>query len=77
MRILTDKGFLRQTNDERPFTYEPVRTFDEVSGTLLGDLLEKVFGGSREQLLIRLVDGEQLSKQERELLQNILREQTR
>ena len=31
VRILTEKGFLEQTNAERPFLYRPVRSFEEVS----------------------------------------------
>ena len=74
VRILTEKGFLEQTNSERPFTYRCLRTFDEVSQSMLGDLIEKVFGGSREKLLLRLVDQQKLSRRERTLLESILRE---
>jgi predicted transcriptional regulator len=74
VRILTEKGFLEQTNAERPFVYRTLRGFDEVSQNLLGDLIEKVFGGSREKLLLRLVDQKKLSKRERTLLESILRE---
>lgn len=74
VRILTEKGFLEQTNAERPFAYRSLRSFDEVSQSLLGDLIEKVFGGSREKLLLRLVDQKKLSKRERTLLESILRE---
>ena len=74
VRILTEKGFLEQTNAERPFVYRSLRSFDEVSQNLLGDLIEKVFGGSREKLLLRLVDQKKLSKRERSVLESILRE---
>ncbi len=71
--ILQDKGFLRQTTRERPFQYAPARTFEEVSGSLVSDLVQKVFGGSREQLLIRLIDEKELSAEERQTLEDILR----
>lgn len=76
VRILDEKGFLAQTNDERPFTYRPARSFQEVSGSLLGDLVQRVFGGSREALLMRLVEQRQLSQKERKAIEQILREQT-
>ncbi len=66
VRILAEKDFLEQTNAERPFLYRPLKTFDEVSQSLLGDLIEKVFGGSREKLLLRLVDQKKLSQRERQ-----------
>jgi BlaI family penicillinase repressor len=75
VRILTEKSFLQQTNDDRPFRFAPVRSFEEVSGNLLGDLVKRVFGGSREKLLVRLMDEEQLSPKEREALEQILKEQ--
>jgi predicted transcriptional regulator len=74
VRILCDKGFLVQTNDERPFRYQPARSFDDVSGNLVWDLVERLFGGKREQLLVRLLEEKKLSAKERAMLEEILRE---
>lgn len=74
MRILTEKGFLGQTHAERPFRFSPVRSFEDVSGRLLSDLLRKVFGGSREELLVRLLEQKKLSAKERAVLKEILKE---
>ena len=74
VRILTEKGFLEQTNAERPFLYRPVRSFEEVSRSILGDLVERVFHGSREQLLVRLLEQRRLTAKERAVLEAILRE---
>ena len=72
-RILGEKAFVRQIHDERPFRYEPARSFEEVSGSLLGDLVERVFGGSREQLLVRLIEDRRLSAKERARLEELLK----
>ena len=74
VRLLFDKGFLRALNDERPFVYAPIRSHEEVSKCLLGDVLNRVFKGSREQLLLRLFEQRQLNDQERAFLQAILKE---
>src|SRR3974377_1351113 len=74
VRILADKGFLVQTNDERPFGYRPSRTYEDVSRKLLGELLDRVFRGSREQLLVRLMEQKALTPKERALLGDVLRE---
>lgn len=74
VRILTEKGFLEQTNVERPFRYRPVRSFEEVSRSILGDLVERLFHGSREQLLVRLLAERRLTAKERAVLEAILRE---
>src|SRR5690242_2505275 len=75
VRILHEKGFLAPTNAERPFRYRPCRSYEDVTGRLLGDLIRRVFRGSREQLLLRLVDQRKLTARERALLQEILEEQ--
>jgi len=75
VRILQEKGFLRPTNEERPFRYVAARSYEEVSGRLLGDVLRRVFRGSREQLLVRLVEQRKLTAKERAVLEEILKEQ--
>lgn len=74
VRILVEKSFLKQTNDERPFLYCSIRSFDDVSGSMLGDMIQKVFGGSREKLLLRLLEERQLSPRELEKIKEILQE---
>ena len=76
VRILVEKGFLKATNSERPFTDKPIRSFEEVSGNFVGDLIHRVFGGSREKMLIQLLGGNRrLSAAERKLLEQVLEEQ--
>jgi predicted transcriptional regulator len=73
---LLEKGFLETVNEQRPFRYRPVRSFEEVSRNLVGDLLDRVFGGSREQLLVNLLGKrKRLSAKERALLEQVLKEQ--
>jgi BlaI family transcriptional regulator, penicillinase repressor len=74
VRILSDKSYLEQTCEERPFRYRPARSYEDVSRKLLGEVLERVFRGSREQLLVRLMEDQKLTTKERALLQGILRE---
>ena len=75
VRILADKKFLVQTNEDRPFRYRPTRSYEDVSRTLLGDLIDRVFRGSREQLLVRLMEQKALTTEERALLEATLREE--
>jgi BlaI family transcriptional regulator, penicillinase repressor len=77
IRILLDKGFLAQQPGDRPFHYRPARSYEEVSRRLLGDLVERVFSGSREQLLVRLLDQKKLTAKERAALESILKENQR
>ncbi len=77
VRALVDKGFLRQTCGERPYRYAVNRSYEDVSGRLLGDVLRRVFGGSREQLLVRLFGERKLTARERGVLEGVLKEQNR
>ena len=72
VRILTDKQFLIQTNEDRPFLHQPSRSYEDVSRTLLGDVIDRVFRGSREMLLVRLIEQKGLSSRERDRLREIL-----
>ena len=74
VRALQDKGFLSPVNDERPFRYVPARSYEDVSGRLLTDLVSRVFGGSREKLFVRLLDGRKLTATERAVLEALLQE---
>jgi predicted transcriptional regulator len=76
VRILVDKEFLIATNHERPFTYKPIRTQEEVSRGFVGDLIKRLFGGSREKMLVHLLGGNRrLTLAERKLLRQILEDQ--
>jgi len=72
VRILLEKGFLQQTNGERPFRHVAARSYEEVSRRLLGEVLDRVFRGSREQLLVRLMEQRSLTAKERARLREIL-----
>ena len=65
IRIVLEKGFLEQTNGERPYTYRAARSFDEVSQSLVGELMRRVFQGSREQLLLNVLKRRRLTVKER------------
>lgn len=75
IKILVDKSFLKQVTHVRPYEFRPIRSFEDVSKNLLSDVIQRVFGGSREQLLVQLMDQKKLTKRERELLKDILKEQ--
>jgi predicted transcriptional regulator len=72
IRILTEKGFLKQTNEDRPFAYAALRSFEDVSRSMVGDLVHRLFGGSREQLLVHLMEDRDLTTRERKVLEKIL-----
>jgi BlaI family penicillinase repressor len=77
VRAIHEKGYLRQVNAERPFVYRAVRSYEDVSGRLLSEVVQRVFRGSRAQLLRRLVEQRDLTREERTILERILEEPDR
>ena len=75
VRILVEKGFLEQTNKERPVQYRSVREFKDVSRNLVRELVQRVFLGSREELLVQILGQRKLTAKERAVLEQILKEQ--
>ena len=75
VRIVADKGFLKQTSDERPFSYVAAKSFEDVSHSLVSDLVRRVFQGSREQLLLNVLETTTPDDQRARLLREILGEQ--
>ena len=72
VRTLNEKGFVAQVNAARPFRYRVIRSFEDASERFIGDLIERVFRGSREQLFIRLFKQRELTDAERALLNQVL-----
>ncbi|MEM9589409.1 MAG: BlaI/MecI/CopY family transcriptional regulator [Planctomycetota bacterium] len=75
VRALADMGFLHQTTTTRPYHYRAVKSFDEVSKGLVGELVKRLFDGSREAMLVHLLNQRKLTETERDYLPSVLREQ--
>lgn len=53
MQIMTEKGLLVRDSTVRPQVFSPARDQAEVQSDMVGDLLDRVFGGSTENLVLR------------------------
>ncbi len=73
VRILVDKKFLKQTTTRRPHLFRAMRSHADVSGRLLRDLMQRVFGGSAEALVMRLMEDETLSSSDRRRLRELIK----
>ena len=75
VRILVEKEFLeQQPGGERPFRFKPTRTQEDVSGRMLADVVQRMFQGSREQLLVQLLKQKKLTAKERAVLRELIDE---
>ena len=65
---LERKGFLTHDVDGRTYVYRPLIQENEVSKSMLGDLLERLFDGSAERLVNTLLETREISPEELERL---------
>ncbi len=77
VRLLEEKGFLQPAAAERPCRYRAAFSYEDVSGRLLGTVIDRIFRGSREELLLRLVEQRELTATERAVLETVLKENGR
>ena len=61
LQILEEKGAVRHVEEGRAYRYLPVVEPSAAGGPALGRILDKIFHGSAEALLARLVDDADLS----------------
>ena len=65
IKNLADKGYLTFEQDGTAYVYTAARAPEEVRASVLGGILDKVFGGSTTSLVQALVQREALSDAER------------
>ena len=65
MKNLADKGYLRYEPEGTAYVYSAARRPEEVQGTVLSGILDKVFGGSAGDLVQALVQQGSLSEADR------------
>jgi predicted transcriptional regulator len=63
IQIMTDKGLLVRSA-ERPHIYKPAVSEERTQNEVIGDLLDKVFAGSAEKLVMRALSTKKVSTDE-------------
>ncbi len=72
MKNLAGKGYLSFERDGASFVYTAARPAEEVRGSLLSTVLEKVFGGSARTLIQTLAGSESLTEAEQAEVRRLL-----
>jgi predicted transcriptional regulator len=74
LQILEEKGAVRHEAEGRAYRYFPLIASDDAGETALGRILDKIFGGSAELLLARLVADRRFTPQELQRMRRLLEE---
>jgi predicted transcriptional regulator len=79
MQIMHDKGLLVRDESHRSHVYRPTLPAEKTQRQLVADLLDRVFEGSAEQLVMQALSAKKISTEElaqiRVLLDEIANEQ--
>jgi predicted transcriptional regulator len=74
MQIMTDKGLVRRDESQRAHIYHPVFAEEETQQRLVGDLIERAFGGSTTNLVMQALSAKKASPEELAEIRRLLDE---
>ena len=72
MQIMTGKGLVRRDRSQRAHIYQPVLAEAETQKRLVGDLLERAFGGSTLNLVMQALSAKSASAEEMAEIRQLL-----
>ena len=74
LNILHRKGKVKRTLKERAYFYKPAVSRSQIASLHVGDMVERLFGGSAESLVMSLLETKHLTPKKLERLQKLLEE---
>ncbi|MFN2576932.1 MAG: BlaI/MecI/CopY family transcriptional regulator [Pyrinomonadaceae bacterium] len=75
LNILHRKGKVKRTLKDRAYVYKPVVSRSQALGQHVSDVVERLFGGSAENLVISLIETKHLTPKKLARLQKLLEEE--
>jgi BlaI family transcriptional regulator, penicillinase repressor len=73
LNVLVRKKKARRTLKDRAYYYRPAVKRDQVAGSAVKDLIDRLFGGSAESLVMSMLESRQLTPEKLERLQRMLK----
>ena len=73
LNILHRKGKVKRTLKDRAYFYKPVVSRDQVVSHTVSDMVDRLFGGSAESLVMSLVETKHLTPQKLDRLNKLLK----
>jgi BlaI family transcriptional regulator, penicillinase repressor len=72
MQIMTEKGLVERDETQRPQIYRPRYTRERTQRQLVGDLLQRAFGGSVKALVLQALAVKKTPEAELEAIEKLL-----
>ena len=76
LNVLHRKGKARRTLKDKAYFYRPAVSRSQVVGHAVGDLIDRMFGGSAESLVMSLVETRQLTPEKLSRLKELLEKES-
>lgn len=77
LNVMVKKRFLKRAKEGKSFLFEPKVTREQVSGQMLGDVVDRVFDGSAKAVMLTLFESAELKAEELKELRLILERKTK
>ena len=74
LQIMTDKGLVLRDDSQRTHVYQACAPAAQTQRQLVGDLLERAFGGSSQQLVLQALSSKRASRAELDEIRKLLDE---
>lgn len=74
MQIMTEKGLVKREEENRTHVYRAAQTEEATQRRLVGDLLERAFGGSAEKLVMQAISSKRATAKELAEIRRLLDE---
>ena len=74
MQIMTEKGLLHRDDSQFKHVFRPAISEEKTQSQLVGDLLDRVFAGSAEKLVLRALSAKKVSADELAKIEKMLAE---
>lgn len=75
LNILHRKGKVKRAMKDRAYFYQPIVSRSHVTGEHMSDILDRLFGGSAESLVMSLLETKHLTPKKLARLQKLLEEE--
>lgn len=73
MQIMVEKGFLVKDESQAKHVYAAAQDASKTKGILLNTVIDRIFNGSRSDLMMQLLGGKQLTLQEKETFEELIK----
>lgn len=73
MQVMTDKGLLLKDDSQRPQVYRPAISQDTAQTEFVDDMIQRVFGGAADKLILRAVRSRHVSRRDLSEIRKLLK----